>query len=74
MGLFVVSEVATQLDQHRVLMVSVVSGDDGRPRRGLRPENFAVAQLTNCTGDPPLDRSVARVTEGPSGVYYLDLV
>ena len=74
MSRFEVSAVAIQRVDDFLIVASVVSADDFHPRRGLRPENFRVAQLANVDDDTVLDRVVAGVTEGPHGVYRLHLV
>ena len=73
MSRFVLSAVATQRDDDFLVVVSVISADDFHPRRGLRPENFRVAQLPALADDTVVDRPVAAATEGPPGVYRLRL-
>ena len=73
MSRFVLSAVATQRDDDFLVVVSVISADDFHPRRGLRPENFRVSQLTTDSDDTFADRPVVAATEGPHGVYRLRL-
>ena len=73
MSRFVLSAVTTHRGADFLVVVSVVSADDFHPRRGLRPENFRVTQLTTHDDDTVVDRPVAAVSEGPHGVYRFRL-
>jgi hypothetical protein len=73
MSRFVLSAVTTQRGDDFLIVVSVISADDFHPRRGLRPENFRVTQLTTLDDDTVVDRPVVGVSEGPHGVYRLRL-
>ena len=73
MGRLVVSAAVQATAQGVGLVVSVSGADDGLPRGGLAPTNFAVVSLAPGEDLPPLERRVAQTMEGPAGVYQLTL-
>jgi hypothetical protein len=73
MGRLVVSAAVQATAQGVGLVVSVSGADDGLPRSGLAPTNFAVVSLAPGEDLPPRERRIAQATEGPAGVYQLAL-
>lgn len=73
MARLVVDAAIQPIAQDVRLVVSVSGANDGLPRGGLAPTNFAIVAMAPDEDTSFRQQSIARALEGPAGVYQIEL-